>query len=300
VTTLELHRAPVRAGELAYVDEGDGPPVVLLHGFPTFSHLWRDLVPMLAPRFRVIAPDLLGYGASSKPEDAASLTVPAQAEHVRTLLRRLDVPEYAVAGHDIGGGVAQLLALDGAVDVLVLLDSIAFDAWPIEAVRLLQEADPDAADQEFASNVVRTALDTGMAEPGRLTADDRDAYVRPWTDSPPALLRAARAIDGVGLVGIEERLGALDVRALLVWGEDDRLLPPELAERLSDVLPGSTVALLPGCGHLVTEDASEAVLPLITEYLRVHHLQEEHHHHVPTPVELGISFERPPPSDPET
>jgi 2-hydroxymuconate-semialdehyde hydrolase len=277
VTTLELHRAPVRAGELAYVDEGDGPPVVLLHGFPTFSHLWRDLVPMLAPRFRVIAPDLLGYGASSKPEDAASLTVPAQAEHVRTLLRRLDVPEYAVAGHDIGGGVAQLLALDGAVDVLVLLDSIAFDAWPIEAVRLLQEADPDAADQEFASNVVRTALDTGMAEPGRLTADDRDAYVRPWTDSPPALLRA-----------------------LLVWGEDDRLLPPELAERLSDVLPGSTVALLPGCGHLVTEDASEAVLPLITEYLRVHHLQEEHHHHVPTPVELGISFERPPPSDPET
>jgi 2-hydroxymuconate-semialdehyde hydrolase len=299
VTTLELHRAPISGGELAYVDEGDGPPVLLLHGFPTSSHLWRDLAPLLAPRFRVIAPDLLGYGGSSKPEDTA-LAVPDQADHVRTLLRRLDVHEYAVVGHDIGGGVAQLLALDGAVDVLVLLDSIAFDAWPIEAVRMLQEADPNAADEEFVSNVVGVALDTGMAEPGRLAAEDRDAYVRPWTDSPAALIRAARAIDGVGLVGIEERLGALDVRALLVWGEDDPFLPPELAERLSDVLPGSTVALLPGCGHLVTEDAPEAVLPLIAEYLRVHHLREEHHHHVPTPVELGISFERPPPSEPET
>jgi 2-hydroxymuconate-semialdehyde hydrolase len=297
--TVELHRASVSGGDLAYVDEGDGPAVVLLHGFPTSSHLWRDVVPLLAPRFRVIAPDLLGYGASSKPDDEASLTVPAQADHVRELLRRLDVHEYAVVGHDVGGGVAQLLALDGGVDVLVLLDSIAFGSWPIEAVRMLQEADPDAAEREFVSNVVGVALDTGMGQPGRLTAEDRDAYVRPWRDSPSALLRAARAIDGIGLVGIEQRLSALDVRALLVWGEDDPFLPPELAERLSDVLPGSTVALLPGCGHFVTEDAPEAVLPLIAEYLRVHHLREEHQHHVPTPVELGISFERPPPSEPE-
>jgi 2-hydroxymuconate-semialdehyde hydrolase len=295
--TLEIH--PVEGGELAYVDEGDGPAVVLLHGFPTSSHLWRDLVPILAPRFRVIAPDLLGYGASSKPEDVSALTVPAQAEHVRTLLMGLDATEYAVVGHDIGGGIAQLLARDRAVDAMVLMDSIAFDAWPIEAVRMLQEADPDGADAEFVSGVVGVALDTGMNEPARLSDDDRAAYVRPWTESPPSLLRAARAIDGVGLTGIEDRLAALDLRVLLVWGEEDPFLPPNLAERLSDLLPGSTTALLPGCGHFVTEDAPEAVLPLIAEYLRVHYSREGHHHHAPTPVELGISFDRPSPSEPD-
>jgi 2-hydroxymuconate-semialdehyde hydrolase len=297
--TLELHRASVEGGELVYVDEGHGPAVVLLHGFPTSSHLWRDLVPILAPRFRVIAPDLLGYGASSKPEDVSALTVPAQAGHVRTLLGALDVAQYAVVGHDIGGGITQLLAVDGAVDTMVLLDSIAFDAWPIEAVRMLQEADPDGADAEFVSGVVGVALDTGMTEPTSLSDEDRAAYVRPWTESPPALLRAARGIDGVGLTGIEDRLAALDLRALLVWGEEDPFLPPDLVERLSDLLPGSTAALLPGCGHFVTEDAPEAVLPLIAEYLRVHYSHEGHHHHAPTPVELGISFDRPPPSEPD-
>ncbi|HEX2026187.1 MAG TPA: alpha/beta fold hydrolase [Actinomycetota bacterium] len=296
---MELHRAPVAGGDIAYVDEGDGPAVLLLHGFPTSSHLWRDLIPILAPRFRVIAPDLVGYGASAKPADVGALTVTAQARHARELLASLRITEYAVVGHDLGGGVAQLLSLDDPVVALVLVDSIAFDAWPIEAVRMLREADPHSADAELVSNVVGVALDAGMADPGRLSDEDRAAYLRPWTESPPALLRAARGIDGEGLTGIEDRLAALDVRALLIWGEEDPFLPPELAERLSDLLPGSTVALLPGCGHFVTEDAPEAVLPLISEYLRVHYLREDHHHQAPTPVELGISFDRPPPAEPE-
>jgi len=77
--TLEMRRARVSGGELAYVDEGEGLGVVLLHGFPTSSHLWRDLVPMLAPRFRAIAVDLLGYGDSHKPADPTALTITRQA-----------------------------------------------------------------------------------------------------------------------------------------------------------------------------------------------------------------------------
>jgi hypothetical protein len=116
-----------------------------------------------------------------------------------------------------------------------------------------------------------------------------------------ALIRAARAIDGVGLAGTEERLAELDTRTLVLWGEDDPYQPSELAERLGEVMPGATVALLPGCSHFVTEDAPEATLPLIAEYLRVHHLRETHAHETgPTPVELGISFQRPErPSPPE-
>ena len=297
---LALKRLAVSSGDLAYADEGEGPAVVLLHGFPTSSHLWRDLVPILAPRFRAIAPDLLGYGGSSKPEDPSALTIRAQAGHVRELLDRTGIDEFAVIGHDIGGGVAQLLALEGGVGTVVLVDSISFDSWPIEAVRMLQAADPGDANEAFVRGVVDLALDLGLANGDRLADADRDVYLRPWIEDPAALIRAARGIDGIGLAGTEERLGALDARVLLVWGEDDPYQPAELVEGLSDVLPGSTAALLPGCAHFVTEDAPEAVLPLIAEYLRVHHLRAEHHHHAgPTPVELGISFDRPAPADPE-
>jgi 2-hydroxymuconate-semialdehyde hydrolase len=298
--TLEKRTAELSGGTLAYADEGDGPAVVLLHGFPTSSHLWRDLVPILAPRFRAIAPDLPGYGDSSKPSDPEALTIRAQARAVRQLLNELEIEEFAVVGHDIGGGVAQLLALEGGVRTMVLVDSVSFDSWPIEGVKMLQAAEPDSADQELVRGIVEVALSTGMAHPDLLSAEDRDEYLRPWLADPPALLRAARGIDGVGLTGAEGRLAEVDPRVLVVWGEDDPFQPAELAERLGERIPGATVALLPDCSHLVTEDAPQAVLPLISEYLRVHHLGQTHaHHQGPVSVELGISFDRPPPSDPE-
>ncbi len=298
---LEKRRARVSGGELAYADEGDGPPAVLLHGFPTSSHLWRDLVPILAPRFRAIAPDLLGYGDSDKPEDPAALTVTRQAGYVRELLEALGVEDPAVVGHDIGGGIAQLLALDGGARTLVLVDSVSFDSWPIEAVLMLQDARDEQVDEEFARMVVGIALEMGMGHPERLADEDKEEYLRPWGQDPMAVIRAARGIDGEGLVGTERALGELDARALVVWGEEDPFQPAEWAERLGEAIPGATVALLPGCSHLVSEDAPEAVLPLIADYLRRRHLGEPHGHHAgPTPVELGISFDRPDaPSDPD-
>jgi 2-hydroxymuconate-semialdehyde hydrolase len=295
--TLERRRATTSAGEIAYVDEGDGFPVLLLHGFPTSAHLWRDLVPMLAPRSRVIAPDLLGYGDSAKPGDPSALTIRAQARTVRELLAQLNVKTFAAVGHDIGGGVAQLLALEGGVPALALVDSIAFDSWPIEGVRMIQGADSDQVTEEFVRGLVDVAFDIGMRRPDRLTPEDRAEYLRPWLAEPMALVRAARGIDGDGLVGTESRLAELDGRALIVWGEDDPFQPAEIAERLGDALMGATVAVLPGCSHYVTEDAAETVLPLISQYLGLHYLGESHRHAGPLPVELGVSFERPTPDD---
>ena len=294
--TLERRRVRLSAGEVAYVDEGDGPAVLLIHGFPTSSHLWRDLVPVLAPRFRVIAPDLLGYGASGKP-DGADLHIRAQAGLLRELAEHLDAEAQAVVGHDIGGGVAQLLALEGGVRTMVLADAISFDSWPIEGVKMLQSASADQVDGDFAEQVVRLTFDLGMGHRERLGEEDLDAFLEPWREDPQALVRAARGIDGVGLVGAEDRLRALDARVLVLWGEDDPFQPAELAVRLGEVLPGATTAVLPGCSHFVTEDATDVVVPLIADYLRVHHLGQSHAHRGPTPVELGVSFARPGPQE---
>jgi 2-hydroxymuconate-semialdehyde hydrolase len=299
MTVPKRRQARLPAGEIAYLDEGAGPAVVLLHGFPTSAHLWRDLVPMLAPRFRAIAPDLLGYGDSSKPADVDALTIRAQARMVRDLLEHLGIEEFSVVGHDIGGGVAQLLAFEGGVHTMALADTISLDSWPIEAVKMIAEASDEQVTEDFAADVARVAFDVGMSHRERLADEDLEEYLRPWRAEPLALVRAARAIDGEGLRDTEGRLRSLEQRVLVAWGEDDPFQGAEWAERLGELLPGATVALLPGCGHFITEDAPETVLPLISRYLETHELGG-HAHAERTPVELGISFQRPArPSVPE-
>jgi 2-hydroxymuconate-semialdehyde hydrolase len=289
----ERRRARVSGRVLAYADLGEGPPVLLLHGFPTSSYLWRREAWLLAQRMRVIAPDLLGYGESEKPE-GADLSEPAQAGYLRELLAQLDVDALAVVGHDVGGGLAQLLALDGGVTVesLVLIDSVCFDAWPIEGVRMLQDATPGQETAEFVDGVVRLTFDLGMRHRERLSEDDLQAYLEPWRRDPQAFFRAVRGISGNGLAGRDEELATLDVPTLVLWGEEDPFLPVELAERLGDLLPGSTTGLLPGCSHFLTEDASQTVGPLVYEYLRSQYLRDSHSHAPTGPV--PVFLHRPP------
>jgi pimeloyl-ACP methyl ester carboxylesterase len=280
-------RCRTSGGELAYVDEGAGPAVLLLPGFPSSSYLWRAFVPPLAARHRVIAPDLLGYGDSDKPQDV-SLTITAQAGYIRELLEILGVQRFAVAGHDIGGGVAQLLALDAAATALILFDSIAFDVWPIEGVRMLQQTGTDQETADLVRDVIGLTLDLGMAKEDRRSDEVVEAYAAPFVRDPGAFFRAARAIDGNGLSARVDEIAALDVPVFVVWGEEDPFLPVEVADRLNEILSGSTLALLPGCSHFVTEDASETLVPLVAEWLRVQYLHEPHGHEPPRPLfELG-------------
>jgi len=290
--TLELSRARARVsgGELAYAEAGEGLPVVLLHGFPTSADLWRREIPLLASRMRVIAPDLLGYGQSDRPA-GGDLSVVAQARYVGELLDALGVGRAALIGHDVGGGVAQLLALAGRAQALALLDSICFDAWPIQAVQLLQATTPEQETADFAEQVVRLAFDVGVEHDGRLSDEEVEAFVAPWRADPPSLFRAARALDGAGLAGTEAALSRLEVPAFVLWGEEDAFVAADLAERLGEALSDSIVALLPGCGHWVNLDAPQTVGPLLYEWLRVRYLGHTHAHaEGPVPVFL----ERPP------
>lgn len=289
---LDRQRARTSGGELAYFDAGSGKPVVFLHGFPTSAHLWRDLAPLTSTVGRAIAPDLLGYGDSEKPE-TVPLDIGAQAAYVRELLRELDVETFAAVGHDLGGGVAQLLALDGGVEALVLIDSVApgsgASAW-----EPLLDGD-EAADAEFAQKVVGGAFERGMGHRERLADEDLEEYVRPWRADPRALLRAAQALEGDVGVDATARLSQLGIPTFVLWGEDDPYRPAAEAERLGDALAGSTVALLPGCSHYVLDDAPETAAPLVFEYLRTMYLGAPRHAPVRTqPVDLGVAFERPP------
>jgi 2-hydroxymuconate-semialdehyde hydrolase len=294
VSVPERRRFRTSAGDLSYVvaGEGEGDPVVLLHGFPTSSYLWRREIPLLATRMRVIAVDLLGYGESDKPA-GVPLSVAAQAGYVGELLSGLGAGAAAVVGHDIGGGVAQLLAVSGMATSLVLIDPVAFADWPTAGMRTVQATAPASETKEMAERVVRLAFEVGMQHHANLSDADLDVYLAPWAADPLALFRAARAMDGRGLAGAAANIAAHGIPVFVLWGEEDAFNPPRLAERLLEALPGATVALLPGCGHFVMEDAPSTVGPLVFEYLRRNHLGEGRRERGTTsPVQIFL--DRPP------
>jgi haloalkane dehalogenase len=298
VTWTEMRRIRVPAGELVVVDAGDpeARPVVLLSGGLTFSYLWRQLVPLLAPWMRVIAPDLLGAGDSESPA-GADLGLEAHARNVRELLGELGVESFALAGHGRGGGVAQLVAIEGGVEALVLIDSVAFDAWPSKTILDMRDRLGDRVDEAFVRAWMETLFDHGMGHRERLSDADLQEYRRPFEgpDGIERFVRVASDLDGRGLVDIEPRLAELEIPALVLWGEDDAYLPAELAERLGEALPRAAVALLPGCGHFLLEDAPETVAPLLFQWLRSQYLGISHaHEEGPVTVTLG---HRPPEDD---
>jgi haloalkane dehalogenase len=296
VNVLELRRLRVSGGELAFVEMGDpeDPAVLLLHGFPGSSYMWRQFAPLLSPWMHVIAPDLLGCGDSDQPADV-DLSILAQAGYARELLDHLGIERFAVVGHSQGGGIGQLLALHGGVETMILLDSIAFDAWPSETFGELQRSAPEEPSASLVRAVIATGFDLGMGHRPRLTDADLDEYSRPFSGDggPSAFMRFARAINGEGLTDAEPALRALEVPTLLLWGEDDPFMPVTVAERLADALPMSSLAVLPGCSHFLMEDAPETIAPLMFEYLRAVYLRAGHVQEEAGPITIQLG-RRPP------
>jgi pimeloyl-ACP methyl ester carboxylesterase len=287
-----VNRATVSGGELAYHDLGSGPPVLLVHGFPLSSYVWRALVPALAGMHRVIAPDLLGLGDSEKPA-GARLDIGAQAGYLRELLAQLDVERVAVVGHSTGGGIAQLLAAGAGVDTLVLIDSIAFDRWPAPAVSEIQAVAPRDEAFETVELVIRSAFTIGMGD-SALAREDFERYLDPWRDpsAVPAFFRWARALDGVGLRELAPAMGSWAIPTLLLWGEQDPFHPIAIAEELQDAIPSSALGIVPGCGHLLPEEAPETIYPIIAEYLRANYRKEPHGHGAGGPVLIPLEVPR--------
>ena len=253
--------------------------MLLLHGFPLSSHLWRSFAPMLAQGSRVLAPDNIGCGDSPGLADAP-LDLRAQAGYVRELLADLGIESAAVVAHGSGGAIAQMLALAGVdVRAMVLIDSLAFDLWPSEDMRALLAMPEEQRTPGLVQGIVARTLDLGMRR-RRLPDEDRREYQRPFADhgGVRAYFRATAQADTGFLAHADAGLGALDIPVLLLWGEDDPFFPTAVAERLQDAMPTASLALLPGCSHFLPEEAPSTIGPLLWEWLRARYLKLGHDH----------------------
>ena len=259
------------AGDIAYIRQGQGPAVLLLHGIPSSSYLWRDIIGPLSTTFEVLAPDLLGYGDSDKRLDA-DLSIAAQARYMVAFMETLGVHQAAVIGHDIGGGVAQLMAVDEPQRVarLVLIDSAVDNNWPVPVIARLKEP---AWDQIMVNidmrKGLREGLEKGMVTGDRVTDEVVDEWTRPFQDlgGRRAYLRAARALNNRDLVSRSKHLEEMETPTLILWGANDPFLEPRWAEVLQRKFRNSTVEIIDPGGHFLPIDRPDAVVEAITRFL---------------------------------
>lgn len=256
---------------MAYGVAGSGDPVILLHGIPTHSALWRNVIPHLAPRFRTYALDLLGYGDSDKPS-GADLSVSAQANYLEAFMQALGIGSAHVVGHDIGAGVAQVLVVryPSRARKLVLIDGVVDDSWPVPDIARLKEPAWDQIMETLdLAKGFRKGFARGMVHKELVTDDLVARYARPFDglDGRRAYLRCARALDNRDLLSISDQIEKLANPTLILWGEQDDFQLPKYAGVLQRKLRNSTMKMFPDGGHFLPEDKPDEVGRATLEFL---------------------------------
>ena len=261
----------VGATRFAYRDDGVGPPVLLLHGCPFSSFVWRKVIPQLSDNFRCLAPDLLGLGDTETPA-GADWSLPAQEAMVLGFLDTLDIERASVVGHDHGGAIAQLLAArhPDRIGRLVLCNAEAYDNWPSADERPLVRLTQTPVLGELVlraygtRRVHRLLLSLGKAVYDNHVLEDEliDGYIRANASDAHERAKTARFLAGQldpannrWIMEVVDGLRRFDHPTLLLWAAADPHFGPPWAERLRDDLPGPVeLVLLDATGHLLMEE----------------------------------------------
>lgn len=250
---------------------GGGEPIVLLHGFPSSSHLWAKVVRCLPDGHRVVVVDLLGYGRSDRPQ-GRPVGVRAHAERVVELLDVLGINFACVVGHELGGGVAQAMAVRWPARVahLGLVNAVAYDDWPARELRLARAALPLTRHlpPTFLLSLLRRELLRGYAEQ-ETGARSVERYLKPFAsaDGRDALVEHLLALDPTETAQLAPRLKDLVMPTLVLAGAHDPFLAPSVAERLAADIPGAALEVVPDGRHFLPEDAPRVVADAVARLL---------------------------------
>jgi pimeloyl-ACP methyl ester carboxylesterase len=274
-TQLIENHTYIDGHKIAFLEQGQGTPVLLLHGIPTNSRMWRAIIPKLAEKHRVIAPDLLNYGQSEKPK-TADVSINAQSRIIAQFMNSVGIPRADVAAHDIGGGVAQLLAVNYPEKIanLALIDSVCFDSWPIPEFEPLQK--PEAESQmnldEFIS-MMRNFMPNGVENKSVMTQELIDLYINPWSseEGKRAFFRNLRRLNPEYTQAIAEQLPQLSHSTLVMWGEKDPFQKPKYAEKLATAIPNAKLAWIKGTGHWLIDEKPDEVARELIDFLDSSH-----------------------------
>ena len=257
-----MKTAQVNGIELAYRDEGQGAPIVLIHAFPLSSAMWEDQIDALATRFRVIAPDLRGFGATARGAGAAGLD--QYADDLAGLLDHLKIEKATVAGLSMGGYIsfALLRRHRARIERLILADTRA--GADSEEAKQGRESNARLAEAEGAGAIAEQMLPKLLSASAPAAVRDEVRKIISANDRAgiAAALRAMAARpDSTPL------LAAIDLPTLIVVGGEDALTPPSEARALRDAIAGSRLVEIAGAGHLANLEAPDTFSAAVEEFL---------------------------------
>lgn len=265
---MERAEVAVDGHHASYLTAGERPLVLLLHG-TYWSRVWQPVIGPLAARgLRPVAVDLPGLGRSGGELTFAEASVPRLAAWVLRFIEALGAGEpIALVGHDIGGAIAQHLAVHATVRRLALVNSVTYDSWPVPGVARFRDPEVVAGiTTEQIVNARREAVRKALA----MLVDDAlvSEYVEPWTD--PRVARSWMALAGAAdsrfTMELLDALRASSVPKLLVWGEDDEFQPVTYAERFAGEMPECRLVRIPRAGHIPMENAPDAVAAALAAF----------------------------------
>jgi haloalkane dehalogenase len=281
---FQSHQMILDGHHYHYIDEGEGDVLLMVHGNPTWSFYWRNLVLALRTRYRVIAVDHIGCGLSDKPSyKVYSYRLAQRIADLNHFIEKLDLQKITLVAHDWGGGVGMgaAVAAPDRFARFVLMNTAAFRAdrcpWPIHLVHI----------PIFGQVVVqglnlfcREATRTTVCKPERMTPAVKAGYLAPY-DSWAHRVGVYRFVCDIPLspahptyqtlVDIENGLPQFREHPVsMIWGMQDWCFSPKFLERFREFLPQAEVHRLDDAGHYVVEDAHEIIGPLIEEFIENH------------------------------
>lgn len=287
MATVHHRYATVQGRRIFYREAGpvDGPAIVLLHGFPTSSFMFRGLIPALAGRYRVIAPDYLGFGYSDAPSaDEFDYTFDALADLTAGLLKQLGAARYAIYVQDYGAPIGWRLALadPSAVGAIVTQNGNGYEAgfvpgfWKtVWDYRRAQTPETEAAIRgALTLEATRWQYVAGVADESVVSPDtwthDFALLSRPGNDAIQLALFRDYATNPPMYSALHEYLRRDRPPVLAVWGKDDPIFGPDGAKAFVQDVPDAQIHLLDG-GHFLLESAGDEVADLMLDFLgRVH------------------------------
>jgi pimeloyl-ACP methyl ester carboxylesterase len=272
-------------GDVAYLESGsqDKPPVLLVHGIPTSSFLWRHVLQCLGGDFHCYAPDLMGLGDTRVEPQTSSLDMDAQAEMLLEFMSTLGHQRFSVICHDQGSAAVQILATrqPQRVNCLVLTNCVCYDNWPVPLIAfyqrlfripLLLEVLTKARVLEWQeTRTPLSAFRRGVYRRERMSNEAIREYLRPYNDAAQlqSFKRFILAGDPRYTQQVVDDLKRFQKPTLVVWAADDRFIPPSWGRKLFDDIPGAErFELIPQCGHFWQEERPAEFVAVLRPFRR--------------------------------
>ena len=269
-------RFEYRGTSINYEDQGQGQPLILLHGFGASTYSWRHVMPHFSRSYRVIAIDLKGFGLSDKPLDD-DYTVRDQSRIISEFIRVHHLENVILAGHSLGGAVSLLTYLMQSdhdthrISKLILLDTASYKQdlpafISILRVPVLNELSLLLTSSNFKSRMI---LRQAFFDHSKITEEMVTTYgsYLSLPGASQALIKTANQILPSDLEEISGRYKGIAVPVLLIWGEKDEIVPLEVGRRLAGNIPHAELVVVPNCGHVPQEECPNQTIEAMESFL---------------------------------